>query len=89
MKNKSSMFQTFSIRAISAATAMDHPIIEASSEFFGHYSPEFTEEVYVYQEEKIYDCSVLCEIWEISRPPNEKNELLVPLSDSDYYALLA
>lgn len=38
---------------------------------------------------KIYDCSVLCEIWEISRPPNEKNELLVPLSDSDYYALLA
>ena len=63
--------------------------MKAISEFLGHYSPEFTEEVYVYQEEKIYDCSVLCEIWEISRPPNEKNELLVPLSDSDYYALLA
>ena len=62
--------------------------MKAISEFLGHYSPEFTEEVYVYQEEKIYDCSVLCEIWEISRPKNEKNELLVPLSDSDYYALL-
>lgn len=82
------MFQAFSIRAISAAIVM-HPIIEAIAEFFGHYSPEFTEEVYVYQEVKIYDCSVLGEIWEISRPPNEKNELLVPLSDSDYYALLA
>ena len=68
---------------------MDHSIIEAISEFFGHYSPEFTEEVYVYQEVKIYDCSVLGEIWEISCPQNEKNELLVPLSDSDYYALLA
>ena len=83
------MFQAFSIRAISAAIVMDHSIIEAISEFFGHYSPEFTEEVYVYQEVKIYDCSVLGEIWEISCPQNEKNELLVPLSDSDYYALLA
>ena len=32
MKNKSSMFQAFSIRAISAAIVMDHPIIEAISE---------------------------------------------------------
>lgn len=34
------------------------------SEFLGHYSPDFTEEVYVIKEDIAYDCSILETVWE-------------------------
>ena len=48
--------------------------MKAVSEFLGHYSPDFTEEVYVYHEEIAYDCSMLAEEWENIRPYPEKWE---------------
>ena len=48
--------------------------MKAISEFLGHASPDFTEEVYVYQEEIAYDCTMLEEVWENTRP--ERGEKL-------------
>lgn len=67
--------------------------MKAISEFLGHYSPDFTEDVYVYQEEDVYDCSILEEVWESCRPKTEEKEgpeeLFIPFSDEDYHFLLA
>ena len=41
--------------------------MKAISEFLGHASPDFTEEVYVYQEEIAYDCTMLEEVWKLSK----------------------
>lgn len=67
--------------------------MKAVSEFLGHYSPDFTEEVYVYHEEIAYDCSMLTEEWENIRPENDKkmglDELFIPLTNEDYASLFA
>ena len=67
--------------------------MKAVSEFLGHYSPDFTEEVYVYHEEIAYDCSMLAEEWENIRPENEQkmgiDEIFIPLTNEDYASLFA
>ena len=67
--------------------------MKAISEFLGHASPDFTEEVYVYQEEIAYDCTILEEVWENIRPESgaklEQDELFVPLTDEDYEFIFA
>lgn len=67
--------------------------MKAISEFLGHYSPKFTEKVYIYQDDEIYDCSILSEVWESCRPIEESKEdveeLFIPFSDEDYHCLLA
>ncbi len=67
--------------------------MKAISEFLGHASPVFTEEVYVHQEEVAYDCSVLEEEWENIRPNNTEklgqDELFLPFTDEDYQLIIA
>nr|WP_317282252.1 tyrosine-type recombinase/integrase [uncultured Sellimonas sp.] len=67
--------------------------MKAISEFLGHHSPDFTQEVYVHQSEIAYDCSMLVDEWKIIRPKsNEKeglNELFIPLTDEDYVSFFA
>lgn len=62
--------------------------MKAVSEFLGHYSPDFSEEVYVHHEETAYDCSTLCETWKNIRPENDtevgERELILPFSGADY-----
>lgn len=62
--------------------------MKAVSEFLGHYSPDFSEEVYVHHEETAYDCSTLCETWENIRPKNNtevgERALILPFSGADY-----
>lgn len=61
--------------------------MKAVSEFLGHASPDFTEEVYVYQEETVHDCSILAEVWETIRPGTSevKNEVLtIPFIRNEY-----
>lgn len=66
--------------------------MKAVSEFLGHYSPDFTEEVYVYQEEIAYDCSMLEEEWESIRPEIDNkmglDEIFIPFTNEDYISLL-
>lgn len=61
--------------------------MKAVSEFLGHASPDFTEDVYVYQKETVHDCSILTEVWENIRPEaaKVKNEVLtIPFSRNEY-----
>ena len=61
--------------------------MKAVSEFLGHASPDFTEDVYVYQKETVHDCSILTEVWENIRPEaaEAKNEVLtIPFSRNEY-----
>ncbi|MFR6330953.1 MAG: tyrosine-type recombinase/integrase [Eisenbergiella sp.] len=61
--------------------------MKAISEFLGHHSPDFTEDIYVYQEETVFDCSILSEVWDGIRLENGPElgieELFVPLTDAD------
>ena len=56
--------------------------MKAVSEFLGHHSPDFTEDIYVYQEGTAFDCSILSEAWDDIRPENGPElgieELFVP-----------
>ena len=67
--------------------------MKAVAEFLGHYSPDFTEEVYVYHEEVAYDCSMLSEEWETIRPENSgklgMEEVYIPFTNHDYASLFA
>ena len=67
--------------------------MKAISKFLGHASPDFTEEVYIYQEEVAYDCAILEEVWESIRPENgEKlgqDECFVPFTDEDFESISA
>ena len=49
--------------------------MKAISEFLGHSSPAFTEEVYITQKEIAYDCSILAEIWEEVKPKPDKEDI--------------
>lgn len=67
--------------------------MKAVSEFLGHYSPDFTEDAYIYQEEVAYDCTILTEVWENIRPKNRAelglDTLNVPLTNEDFTSLFA
>lgn len=67
--------------------------MKAVSEFLGHYSPDFTEDVYVHENVQAYDCSMLSEVWENCRPKNDTNlgieEQTIPFSDEDFRSLFA
>ena len=60
--------------------------MKAVSEFLGHHSPDFTEDIYVYQEGTAFDCSILSEAWDDIRPENGPElgieELFVPSTDA-------
>lgn len=58
--------------------------LKAISEFLGHASPEFSENVYITQKEVAYDCTVLGNIWKDVKPGPAKEETCceIPLPDS-------
>lgn len=65
--------------------------MKAISEYLGHYSPDFTDEVYIHQEEVIYDCSSLSEEWECMDLGREKpcgDVCTIPFGSEDLSALL-
>lgn len=62
---------------------------KAISEFLGHHSPDFTDSVYVTHEEKIYDCTILSEIWDKVKPdPSVDTVQCIPFDSEDVNALL-
>ena len=62
--------------------------MKAISEFLGHSTSDFTDEVYVHHEEIAYDCSMLEDVWEEVRPDNTKDNeiclLHIPFTNEDY-----
>lgn len=65
--------------------------MKAVSEYLGHYSPDFTEEVYVQQVEEAYDCSSLCEEWEGIAAPDTgqcRDVCALPFGSEDLLSLL-
>lgn len=58
--------------------------LKAISEFLGHASPEFSENVYITQKEVAYDCTVLVNVWKDVKPVPEKEEVCcqIPFCDS-------
>ena len=81
------------LRHIYASVLKNNSVnMKAVSEFLGHYSPDFTEDVYVHQLEVAHDCSMLRDVWEAIRPIEEEKdverELFIPLGDTDYAELV-
>lgn len=77
------------LRHIYASTLKSNAVnMKAVSEFLGHYSPDFTEDVYIHQNEVAYDCRIMSEVWENIRPVKEqkgdKKALIIPLDGADY-----
>ena len=68
--------------------------MKAVSEYLGHHSPDFTEDVYVHQEEAVYDCSSLNEEWEWMMAPDREEQkqqesvLRLPFEEEDLLLLL-
>lgn len=65
--------------------------MKAISEYLGHYSPDFTNEVYIHQNEIVYDCSMLNEEWKQLAPVKKNkpvDELNIPFNERDYTLLL-
>lgn len=81
------------LRHIYASVLKNNSVnMKAVSEFLGHSSPNFTEDVYVYQDETAYDCSMLSEVWENIRPKVDEelgyNHQFIPLTDEDYMSFM-
>lgn len=77
------------IRHMYASTLKNNSVnMKAISEFLGHSTPDFTDEVYVHHEEIAYDCSMLEDFWEEVRPDNTKDNeiclLHIPFTNEDY-----
>lgn len=80
------------LRHIYSSVLKDNEInMKAISEYLGHYSPEFTEETYVYQKEPVYDCTILSEVWEDLCPEKIDNDclevLVIPFTNNDYLSM--
>lgn len=62
--------------------------MKAISEFLGHHSPEFTDDIYIYHPEKIYDCSLLQTEWEALIQNDGQKEpqktIEIPFTNNDY-----
>lgn len=82
------------LRHIYASVLKNNSVnMKAVSTFLGHHSPNFTEEVYVHQEEVTYDCSMLEDEWENIRPLSRQElsniPMDLPISDEDYNFFLS
>lgn len=66
--------------------------MKAISEFLGHHSPEFTDDIYIYHPEQIYDCSSLQTEWEALAQNDSQAEtpitMEIPFTDNDYMSFL-
>ena len=51
--------------------------MKAVSEFLGHHSPDFTEDIYVYQEGTAFDCSILSEAWDDIRDVYKRQTVII------------
>ena len=78
------------LRHIYASTLKHSDInMKAVSEFLGHASPAFTEEVYITQKEIAYDCSILQEVWEEVKPTSERDGYSdIPFTEKDLQSFL-
>lgn len=81
------------LRHIYASVLKNNSVnMKAISEYLGHYSPDFTSEVYVHHDEIVHDCSSLSEEWEQLTPTKEKGsvtELYIPFDNQDYTSLFS
>ena len=81
------------LRHIYATLLRDSAVnMKAISEYLGHYSPDFTNEVYIHQDEVIYDCSMLEQEWQLIKPKDHLlndslKPLIIPLELKDYLML--
>lgn len=66
--------------------------MKAISEFLGHHSPEFTDDIYIYHPEQIYDCSSLQTEWEALAQNDSQADtpitMEIPFTDNDYMSFL-
>ena len=78
------------LRHIYASTLKHSDInMKAVSEFLGHASPAFTEEVYITQKEIAYDCSILNEVWKEVKPTPERDGYAdIPFTEKDLQSFL-
>lgn len=65
------------LRHIYATTLQNNSVnLKAISEFLGHASPEFSEEVYITKKEVVWDCTILTKNWEDIKIESDKPEIL-------------
>lgn len=82
------------LRHIYATLLRDSTVnMKAISEYLGHYSPDFTNKVYIHQDEVVYDCSSLEQEWELIAPKNDSIEkgdeiITIPFELNDLNMLL-
>lgn len=67
--------------------------MKAIAEYLGHYSPDFTNNVYIHQDEVVYDCSSLEQEWALIAPKSDSAEkgpetLTIPFELNDLEVLL-
>lgn len=65
--------------------------MKAISEYMGHHSADFTDNVYIHSEDTVYDCTILNKIWNEIRPDSTKDNntvIINPFTDQYYNDLL-